>query len=87
MNRIEPLRTRKRPGTLIFLGFPAFIEPLRTMLSPPRQESNLYRTLRRRVHYPLCYEEIGAYSSSLSDLMGRSEKNGRRGSFHGFLRE
>ena len=27
---------------------------------PPRQESNLYRTLRRRVHYPLCYEEVRA---------------------------
>ena len=29
----------------------------------PRQESNLYPTLRRRVHYPLCYEEWGAYCS------------------------
>ena len=31
--------------------------------SSPRQESNLYLTLRRRVHYPLCYEEPGAYCS------------------------
>ncbi|SBT09780.1 hypothetical protein ACCAA_770011 [Candidatus Accumulibacter aalborgensis] len=29
----------------------------------PRQESNLYPTLRRRVHYPLCYEEQGPYCS------------------------
>ena len=28
---------------------------------PPRRESNPYLTLRRRVHYPLCYEEVGAY--------------------------
>lgn len=32
---------------------------------PPRQESNLYRTLRRRVHYPLCYEEAwGGYAKA-----------------------
>ena len=28
---------------------------------PPRRESNPYLTLRRRVHYPLCYEEVGAH--------------------------
>ncbi|SBT10297.1 hypothetical protein PROAA_400008 [Candidatus Propionivibrio aalborgensis] len=34
---------------------------LKTHTWPPRRESNPYLTLRRRVHYPLCYEEIGAY--------------------------
>lgn len=33
-------------------------------LWPPRRESNPYLTLRRRVHYPLCYGEVGAYSSA-----------------------
>jgi hypothetical protein len=35
----------------------------RTPGESPRQESNLYPTLRRRVHCPLCYEESGAYCS------------------------
>jgi hypothetical protein len=34
----------------------------------PRQESNLYPTLRRRVHYPLCYEEVGGYCSRIATL-------------------
>ena len=33
-----------------------------------RQESNLYLTLRRRVHYPLCYGEVGAYFSAMGCL-------------------
>ena len=46
----------------------------------PRQESNLYPTLRRRVHYPLCYEEEGDIvaadlhlrHATLSDVVGVS---------------
>ena len=58
MEHIGQLWTKKSPEPLLLIGILDFFGTARTTLWPPRQESNLYLTLRRRVHYPLCYEEV-----------------------------
>lgn len=75
MHNMEQHETQNRRKYAYFLGFLDFMECYGMYLWPRRQESNLHPTLRRRVHYPLCYgESLRLYSAASLYRNGTRER-------------